>query len=269
MNENYEAVIGLEVHVELDTATKIFCSCPICFGDAPNTHVCPVCMGLPGALPKLNERTVELAIRAGIALGSDVAHRSRFDRKNYFYPDLPKGYQISQNEFPICRGGRVRLSDTAVEIERIHLEEDAGKLIHDAGAGTLVDYNRCGVPLIEIVSRPDIRSADQAKEYLSELRLALIYAGVSRCRMERGEMRCDVNISVRPRAQECLGVRTEIKNINSFAFVGKAIEYEIERQTRALATRRKAIDCNRQTAACIFVVQSHSTKTSINVEMIV
>jgi aspartyl-tRNA(Asn)/glutamyl-tRNA(Gln) amidotransferase subunit B len=234
MNERYEAVIGLEVHVELSTATKIFCACENSFGDAPNTHVCPVCMGLPGAMPVLNRRAVELAIRAGLALGAEVSAVSRFDRKNYFYPDLPKGYQISQNEFPICRDGRVVLTDAMIGVERIHLEEDAGKLIHDSGEGTLVDYNRCGVPLIEIVSRPDIRSAGQAKEYLSELRLALIYAGVSQCRMERGEMRCDVNISVRPRGESGFGVRTEIKNVNSFAFVGKAIEYEIERQTGIL-----------------------------------
>ncbi len=241
MTDRYEAVIGLEVHVELNTATKIFCSCPTTFGSAPNTLVCPVCMGLPGTLPTLNKRAVELAVRAGLATGCKIASRTRFDRKNYFYPDLPKAYQISQYEFPLCYGGGIDIGAKTVGITRIHLEEDAGKLIHDSEAGTLIDYNRCGVPLIEIVSEPDIRSADEAKAYLSELRTVLLYAGVSDCRMDEGSFRCDVNLSVRRRGETALGVRTEMKNINSFAFVAKAIEYELARQIEVLESGQHVV----------------------------
>ena len=231
MNGKYEAVIGIEVHVELKTASKIFCSCKTDFGAPPNTQVCPVCMGLPGTLPVLNRGAVEMAVRAGLALGCKIQRRTRLDRKNYFYPDLPKAYQISQYELPLCYDGKVRLADgTCVGITRIHIEEDAGKLIHSAEHGTLVDYNRCGVPLIEIVSRPDITSAEQAKAYLSELKTILLYTSVSDCRMDEGSLRCDVNLSVRKKGESGFGVRTELKNINSFAFVAKAIEYEFTRQ---------------------------------------
>ena len=231
MNSNYQAVIGLEVHVELKTDTKIFCSCPTSFGAPPNTHVCPVCMGLPGTLPTLNKKAVEFAIKAGLALGCKINKRTRLDRKNYFYPDLPKAYQISQYEIPLCYDGSVNIgNEKTVGITRIHIEEDAGKLIHDVRHGTMIDYNRCGVPLIEIVSEPHITCAEEAKQYLSELRTILLYTGISDCRMDEGSFRCDVNLSVRKKGDTSLGVRTEIKNINSFAFVAKAIEYEFERQ---------------------------------------
>ncbi|MBQ8310168.1 MAG: Asp-tRNA(Asn)/Glu-tRNA(Gln) amidotransferase subunit GatB [Clostridia bacterium] len=234
MRSDYEAVIGLEVHAELKTATKIFCACPTSFGAPPNTHCCPVCLGLPGTLPVLNRRAVELAVIAGLALDCEIAALSRTDRKQYFYPDLPKGYQISQAETSICRNGHLTVTaeDGAarcVGIERIHIEEDAGKLVHE-GNETLVDCNRCGVPLIEIVSRPDLRGGAEATAYLKALREILLACGVSDCRMQEGSLRCDVNISVRRSGEETFGVRTEIKNINSFAFVEKAIAYETARQ---------------------------------------
>ena len=236
--DKYEAVIGIEVHARLATRSKIFCSCQVSFGAIPNTKVCPVCMGLPGVLPTLNREAIRLATVAGLATNCSISDEERFDRKNYFYPDLPKAYQITQNENPLCRDGYLDVCvDGAVcriGIQRIHLEEDAGKLTHSEGRGTLVDYNRCGVPLIEIVSRPDIRSADEAKAYLTELRSVLLYAGVSDCKMNEGSFRCDVNLSVRRRGDAELGVRTEMKNINSFAFVAKAIEYEFERQAEAI-----------------------------------
>lgn len=235
MKDIYEAVIGLEVHAELRTESKIFCSCPTAFGKSPNTQICPVCMGLPGTLPALNSRAVEYAVRAGLATGCEIARRTHFDRKNYFYPDLPKAYQISQYDRPLCFGGGLTVSVSSGEkrigITRIHLEEDAGKLMHTSSGETLIDYNRCGVPLIEIVSEPDIRTAEEARAYLTELREVLLYAGVSDCRMNEGSLRCDVNISVRRRGDSAFGVRTEIKNVNSFAFAAKAIEYEFERQT--------------------------------------
>lgn len=237
MNKKYEMIVGLEVHVELSTSTKIFCSCSTRFGAAPNTQCCPVCMGLPGSLPVLNRRVVEYAVKAGLATNCKVSRYSGQDRKNYFYPDLPKAYQISQYASPLCRDGYLEIKTESgkrrIGIERIHIEEDAGKLIHDE-RGTLIDFNRCGVPLIEIVSRPDIRSAEEAKEYLRTLRTLMLYAGVSDCRMNEGSLRCDVNISLRQRGSEDFGVRCEIKNINSFSFVAKAIEYEFARQADML-----------------------------------
>ena len=240
--ESYEAVIGLEVHVELKTDTKIFCSCPTSFGAPPNTHVCPVCMGLPGTLPVLNRKAVEFAIKAGLALECSIQRKTRLDRKNYFYPDLPKAYQISQYELPLCYGGKVYIDgNKSIGITRIHIEEDAGKLIHDASHGTMIDYNRCGVPLIEIVSEPDIRSAEEAKVYLGELRTILLYTGISDCRMDEGSLRCDVNLSVRKKGDKAFGVRTEMKNINSFAFVAKAIEYEFSRQAELIENGDRVI----------------------------
>ncbi len=234
----YEAVIGLEVHAELKTATKIFCPCAVTFGDAPNTHCCPVCLGLPGAMPVLNRRAVELAVIAGMALNCEIASVSRTDRKQYFYPDLPKGYQISQEDRPIGTNGFLSVTvgenqPKRIGIERLHIEEDAGKLLHE-GATSLIDCNRCGVPLIEIVSAPDLRSGAEAAAYLKTLRTILIRCGVSDCKMQEGAFRCDVNVSVRKRGASAFGMRTEIKNINSFSFVEKAIEYEADRQIKRL-----------------------------------
>lgn len=238
MRNDYEAVIGLEVHAELLTKTKMFCSCPQQFGAEPNTLCCPTCLGLPGALPTLNRHAVDLAILAGLTTNCQISTYCRMDRKNYFYPDLPKAYQISQLDLPLCRDGYLTI-DTAegrkqIGIERIHIEEDAGKLIHDASGETLIDFNRCGVPLIEIVSKPELRSAEEARAYLLVLRSLLLYAGVSDCKMNEGSLRCDVNLSVRPRGSSAFGVRTELKNLNSFSFVARAIEYETERQIRIL-----------------------------------
>jgi aspartyl-tRNA(Asn)/glutamyl-tRNA(Gln) amidotransferase subunit B len=224
----WEAVIGLEVHAHLSTATKIFCACSTSFGAPPNTHICPVCLGYPGALPVLNRRAVDLAIRAAIATGCSVHEESVFARKNYFYPDLPKGYQISQFDKPLATGGSIG----AVRILRIHMEEDAGKSIHH-GDVSYVDLNRAGTPLVEIVSEPDIRSAEEADAYLTRLRQILMYTGVCDGNMEEGSLRCDANVSVR-RAGDALGTRTEIKNLNSFRFLRSAIDFEIARQTAAL-----------------------------------
>lgn len=230
----YEAVIGLEVHAELKTASKIFCACSTAFGAPPNTQCCPICTGHPGTLPTINRHAVELAIRAGLALQCEISRLSRTDRKHYFYPDLPKAYQISQNEFPLCKNGRLSFcmegNTKEIGIERIHIEEDSGKLIHE-GDRTLIDFNRCGVPLIEIVSKPDLRSGAEAAAYLRTLRAILSRLGVSDCKMQEGSLRCDVNISLRERGSDAFGTRVEIKNINSFAFVEKAINYEISRQT--------------------------------------
>lgn len=226
----YELVAGFETHVELQTNTKIFCSCTTAFGGEPNTHCCPVCIGLPGTLPKLNERVVEFAVMAGLATHCEIAGIAKMDRKNYCYPDLPKAYQISQYDKPLCRNGYIELSNgRRIRILRIHIEEDAGKLIHNHG-DTYVDYNRGGVPLIEIVTEPDFRSVDEAKEYVERLQQIMRYIGVSDCRMQEGSMRCDVNISVRPAGSEKLGTRTEIKNMNSITNIAKAMEYEFERQ---------------------------------------
>ncbi len=226
----YELVCGLETHVELSTRTKVFCSCPTGFGGEPNTRCCPVCIGLPGTLPTLNRTAVEYAVMAGLATNCTISPVSRMDRKNYMYPDLPKAYQISQYDMPLCRNGWVGLSDgRRVRLNRIHLEEDAGKLIHERG-NTRIDYNRGGVPLIEIVSEPDLRSVDEAVEYVEKLRMILRYIGVSDCRMQEGSLRCDVNVSVRPQGSEALGTRTEIKNMNSVSHMAKALRYEADRQ---------------------------------------
>ena len=230
----YETVIGLEVHVELATATKMFCGCENKFGGAPNTHCCPVCTGMPGVLPVLNEKAVEFAARAGLATNCKIANYSKMDRKGYYYPDLPKAYQISQFDLPICSDGYVDIMTESgskrIRITRIHMEEDAGKLLHDAGAGTAVDYNRCGVPLIEIVTEPDFRSAEEARVFLEALKSIMQYTGVSDCKMQEGSLRCDVNISVREMGSDVLGTRTEMKNLNSFSAVYRAIEAESKRQ---------------------------------------
>src|SRR5947207_4494480 len=228
--EEWESVIGLEVHAQLLTRTKIFCGCSTQFGAPANTQVCMVCLGLPGALPALNAAAVEMAIKAGKAFGCKIATRSIWARKNYFYPDLPKGYQISQYELPICSGGAVPVPDLrSIALERIHLEEDAGKNVHTAN-GSEVDLNRSGVPLIEIVGKPELRSAEEASEYLKSLRLSLIYLGINDGNLEEGSFRCDANVSVRRKGESKLGTRVELKNINSFRFVRQAIEFEIGRQ---------------------------------------
>lgn len=238
MKNKYEAVIGLEVHVELSTKTKIFCSCSTEFGAPPNTLCCPVCMGLPGALPTLNKKVVDYAIKAGLATNCEISSFSNHDRKNYFYPDLPKAYQISQYDFPICYNGYVLIETASLSkrigITRIHIEEDAGKLVHSEEYGTMIDFNRCGIPLIEIVSEPDIRSSEEAKAYLKKLRSIILYTGISDCKMNEGSFRCDVNISLRPDGSSEFGSRCEIKNLNSFTFVAKAIDAEIARQSALL-----------------------------------
>lgn len=244
MNGKYEAVIGLEVHAELKTETKIFCSCANEFSVEPNKNVCPICLGMPGALPILGEKPVELALRAGLALGCKINRISFFDRKNYHYPDLPKGYQITQYEMPICEDGAVPIEvdgvKKSIRLTRIHMEEDAGKLIH-RGDKSLIDYNRCGVPLIEIVSKPDMRSPAEAKAYLNSLRRILLFIGVSDCKMNEGSLRCDVNVSVRRVGENILGTKVEIKNLNSINYVGRALEDEIRRQTDLLE-RGEAVD---------------------------
>jgi aspartyl-tRNA(Asn)/glutamyl-tRNA(Gln) amidotransferase subunit B len=244
----FEPVIGLEVHVQLLTATKIFCSCSTRFGAAPNSNVCPVCLGMPGALPVLNKKVVEFATLAAMALNCRVNETSIFARKNYFYPDLPKGYQISQYDKPLAEHGFIEVpteggSKKKIGITRVHLEEDAGKSLHegfpDADEKTAIDLNRTGVPLIEIVSEPDIATPDEAYEYLTRLKEIILYTGVSDCNMEEGSLRCDANVSVRPRGQKELGTKTEIKNVNSFRFIREALIYEIERQVEVIESGGK------------------------------
>jgi aspartyl-tRNA(Asn)/glutamyl-tRNA(Gln) amidotransferase subunit B len=238
----YEPVIGLEVHVQLLTNTKIFCACSNRFGDAPNTNVCPVCLGLPGTLPVLNKRVVEMATLASLALHCTVHEHSRFARKNYFYPDLPKGYQISQYELPLATGGYIDVQHDGrkkrIGVTRLHVEEDAAKNLHEgfsqSATKAYIDYNRCGTPLCEIVSEPDMRAPEEAYAYLTTLRQVLLYTGVSDCNMEEGSLRCDANVSVRPRGSQEFGTKVEVKNLNSFRFLQKALEYEIERHISVL-----------------------------------
>ncbi len=243
----FEPVIGLEVHSQLKTNTKIFCSCSTEFGADPNTHVCPVCLGMPGVLPVLNKTVVEFAMRMGLATHCTISRRSRFARKNYFYPDLPKGYQISQYELPIAEHGHINITledgtTKRIGITRIHMEEDAGKLIHDpVRPVSLVDYNRTGTPLIEIVSEPDIRSPEEAGAYLRQIRSILRYLGISDGNMEEGSFRCDANVSIRPKGTETFGTRAELKNLNSFKYVESAIAYEIKRQKAVIAEGGKVV----------------------------
>ncbi|MGH9564161.1 MAG: Asp-tRNA(Asn)/Glu-tRNA(Gln) amidotransferase subunit GatB, partial [Terracidiphilus sp.] len=263
VSTKYEPVIGLEVHVQLLTATKIFCGCANRFGSEPNTNICPACIGLPGALPVTNEKAIEFAALASLALNCQVRERSIFARKNYFYPDLPKGYQISQFDKPIAEHGWIEVSTAdgkktgasadkfssvgckRIGITRLHMEEDAGKSLHDgfsdSATRTYLDLNRCGTPLAEIVSEPDLRTPDEAFEYLTRMREILLYAGVSDCNMEEGSLRCDANVSVRPRGQEKFGTKVEVKNVNSFKFVRDALEYEIERQIEVIESGGKVV----------------------------
>lgn len=234
----FESVIGLETHVELLTKTKMYCGCAVEFGGKANTHVCPVCMGLPGSLPQLNKHVVELGIKAGLALNCEITKVGRMDRKNYFYPDCPRNYQITQDELPLCRNGYVDIElengeTRRIGIERIHIEDDAGKLLHTK-RGALIDFNRAGVPLIEVVTKPDLRTKEEATLYLTKLKSILSAAGISDCKMEEGSLRCDVNISVREKGTEKLGVRTEIKNVNSFKSIEKVLDHEFERQVKAV-----------------------------------
>ncbi|MFN3598727.1 MAG: Asp-tRNA(Asn)/Glu-tRNA(Gln) amidotransferase subunit GatB [Aquificaceae bacterium] len=236
----FEPVIGLEIHVQMDTKTKMFCSCPVEFGAEPNSNVCPVCLGLPGSLPVINKRAVEFAIRAALALNCKINTKSVFARKNYFYPDLPKGYQISQYEEPLAVNGWLEVKGKRVRIRRLHIEEDAGKNIHE-GSKTYVDLNRAGTPLMEIVTEPDIDSPQLAREFLENLRNIMRYAGVSKADMEKGQLRCDINLSIRPKGSKELGTRVEIKNVNSFKFVQKAIEAEMERQIKLVLSGGEVI----------------------------
>lgn len=251
MAKQYETVIGLEVHVELATKTKIFCGCSTAFGGAPNTHTCPVCTGMPGALPVLNKKVLEYAVAVGLATNCDITRYCKFDRKNYFYPDNPQNYQISQLYLPICRNGSVEIETEngkkQIGIHEIHMEEDAGKLIHDEWEDcSLVDYNRSGVPLIEIVSEPDMRSAEEVIAYLEKLRMIIQYLGASDCKLQEGSMRADVNLSVREAGTEELGTRTEMKNLNSFRAITRAIEGERERQIERIEAGDKVIQETRR-----------------------
>ena len=251
MSKEYEIVIGLEVHVELATKTKIFCGCSTAFGGAPNTHTCPVCTGMPGSLPVLNKQVVEYAMAVGLATGCSITRRCKFDRKNYFYPDNPQNYQISQLYQPICRDGGVEIETSGgkktIGIHEIHMEEDAGKLIHDEwGDCSLVDYNRSGVPLIEIVSEPDMRSAEEVIAYLEKLRMIIQYLGASDCKLNEGSMRADVNLSIREAGTGQLGTRTEMKNLNSFKAIARAIEHEKNRQADLLEEGKKVVQETRR-----------------------
>jgi len=242
----FETVIGLEVHLQLSTKTKIFCSCANQYGCAPNTNVCPVCLGLPGTLPVLNHQALLFGIKVGLALNAEINSFIKFDRKNYYYPDLPKGYQISQFDFPVAKHGFLLIKSSGQEkrigITRAHLEEDAGKLVHDnSGSCSLADFNRTGTPLIEIVTEPDLRSPQEAYDYLNTLKLTLQYLGVSDCDMEKGSLRCDANVSIRPIGQTSLGTKTELKNMNSFRAVKTALEYEVRRHEQVIASGGKVV----------------------------
>lgn len=246
MKEGYEVIIGLEVHSELSTKTKIFCSCPTTFGAEPNTHICPICTAMPGTLPVLNEKVVEYAVKAGLATHCEISRNSKNDRKNYFYPDLPKAYQISQFDKPLCENGYVEIETEEgkkkIRLTRIHIEEDAGKLNHDElGGGSLVDLNRAGVPLIEIVSEPDLRSSQEVEQYLRKLKSILEYIEVSDCKMQEGSFRADVNVSVRKIGDLKLGTRTEMKNMNSFRSIVRGIDYEVERQIDVIEEGGKVV----------------------------
>lgn len=248
----WEIVMGLEVHVELSTESKVFCSCTTKFGGAPNTHCCPVCTGMPGTLPTLNKKVLEYAVKAGLALNCDIMRYNKFDRKNYFYPDLPKAYQISQLYLPFARNGHVDIalkdgSAKSIGIHEIHMEEDAGKLIHsETGDETFIDYNRCGVPLIEIVTEPDFRTKEEVTAFLEKLKSTLQYLGVSDCKMQEGSMRADVNLSVRPKGETTLGTRTEMKNLNSFKAVERAIVFESTRQIKSIESGEKIVQETRR-----------------------
>ena len=244
--KEFEIVSGLETHVELSTKTKIFCSCSTEFGGEPNTHCCPICIGLPGTMPRLNKQVVRYAIMAGLATNCTINNISKMDRKNYCYPDLSKAYQVSQYDKPLCSNGYIELdSGKRIRILRIHIEEDAGKLVHERG-DTYVDYNRGGVPLIEIVTEPDIRSIDEAIEYVEKLQLIMKYIGVSDCKMQEGSLRCDVNVSVKEKGSDKLGTRTEIKNMNSFTFMRQAMEYEFDRQVDLIESGEEVIQETRR-----------------------
>lgn len=243
-SDKYEIVIGLEVHTQVTTQTKIFCACGTKFGVEPNTQVCPVCLGFPGVLPVLNKKVIEQGIKTCLMFGFEINHHNQFARKNYFYPDLPKGYQISQFDLPIGINGKVRIypngNEKLIRIHRVHMEEDAGKSMH-ASHGSSVDFNRTGVPLLEIVSEPDIRSSEEAVLYLKKIKQSLLYAGISDCNMEEGSLRCDANVSIRPKGSQFLGTKTEIKNVNSFRYIQKAIDFEVERQIQVVEEGGKIV----------------------------